>query len=113
MDDTVPGVFPDDELPEPMAGQRIGPYAIVREIGREGMGAVYLAIRADDEYQKEVAIKVVKRGMDTDLVLRRFREERQILANLVHPSIARSGGEGAPALHILVIESAGANRPLW
>ena len=101
--DTVPEVFPDESLPEPMAGRRIGPYAVVREIGRGGMGAVYLAVRADDEYKKEVAIKVVKRGMDTDVVLRRFREERQILANLAHPSIASllDGGtteEGQPYL---------------
>jgi non-specific serine/threonine protein kinase/serine/threonine-protein kinase len=86
--DTLPEPFPDESGPEPLAGLRVGPYEIVREIGRGGMGAVYLATRADDEYQKQVAIKVVKRGMDTDFVLRRFREERQILAHLVHPSIA-------------------------
>jgi eukaryotic-like serine/threonine-protein kinase len=69
-------------------GQRIGPYRLVREIGRGGMGIVYLATRDDEQYQHQVAIKLVKRGMDTDLVLRRFRNERQILANLTHAHIA-------------------------
>ncbi|HYP01817.1 MAG TPA: hypothetical protein VER76_16625, partial [Pyrinomonadaceae bacterium] len=58
---TQPTSFEDD----PMAGARIGAYKIVREIGRGGMGAVYLAVRADSAYQKRVAIKLVKRGMDT------------------------------------------------
>src|SRR5215469_9071308 len=72
-----------------LAGQRLGPYRVVREIGRGGMGAVYLATRDDDQYRKQVAIKVVKRGMDSAEVLGRFRHERQILANLDHPFIAR------------------------
>jgi tetratricopeptide (TPR) repeat protein len=71
------------------AGRRIGAYAIVREIGRGGMGAVYLAGRVDGEFEQRVAIKLIKRGMDTDLVLRQFRAERQILAKLAHPNIAR------------------------
>ena len=57
------------ELDAPMVGRRIGSYRMVREIGRGGMGAVYLAVRADDEYRKRVAIKLVKRGMDTDFIL--------------------------------------------
>src|SRR5579872_894949 len=76
-------------LEAPNALDRIGPYRVVKEIGRGGMGAVYLAVRDDDEYRKQVAIKVVKPGMDTDEVLGRFRHERQILANLDHPFIAR------------------------
>ncbi|MBI3949256.1 MAG: serine/threonine protein kinase [Acidobacteria bacterium] len=72
-----------------MAGGRIGVYEIIREIGKGGMGAVYLAARADEAFEKRVAIKVVKRDMDTDEVLRRFRTERQILARLEHPHIAR------------------------
>src|SRR4029077_14142682 len=71
------------------AGQIVGSYRILREIGRGGMGAVYLAERADDQYQKRVAIKLIKRGMDTDAVLRHFRKERQILASFDHPNIAR------------------------
>jgi len=62
---------------------------VEREIGRGGMGAVYLAQRADGQYEQNVAIKLIKRGMDTDLVLERFRAERQILASLDHSNIAR------------------------
>ena len=71
------------------AGHRVGAYEILREVGRGGMGAVYLARRADGAFKKEVAIKVLKRGTDTDEVLRRFHAEREILARLVHPNIAR------------------------
>ncbi len=70
-------------------GQRVGRYRIIREIGRGGMGAVYLAERADEQYKKQVAIKLIKRGMDTDAVLRQFWRERQILAGFDHPNIAR------------------------
>ncbi|HUF09394.1 MAG TPA: serine/threonine-protein kinase, partial [Rhodothermales bacterium] len=68
------------------------------EIGRGGMGAVYLAERADGQFSKQVALKLVKRGMDTDEILRRFRTERQILAGLEHPHIARlyDGGVTEP-----------------
>jgi non-specific serine/threonine protein kinase/serine/threonine-protein kinase len=68
---------------------RLGPYRVVREIGRGGMGTVYLAERDDGQFQQRVAIKVIKRGMDTDAVLRRFYAERQILARLQHPNITR------------------------
>src|SRR5436190_14956259 len=78
--------FMDDE--DPMLGRRLGAYRIEREIGRGGMGAVYEASRADNEFNKRAAIKLVKRGMDTDFILRRFRKERQILAALDHPHIA-------------------------
>ena len=75
--------------PDAVAGARIGAYEVVREIGRGGMGAVYLARRADEQFHKEVAIKILKRGTDTDEVLRRFQAEREILARLEHPNIAR------------------------
>ncbi|CAN5869937.1 hypothetical protein BH24GEM1_BH24GEM1_18460 [soil metagenome] len=86
-------------------GHRIGPYRIVREIGRGGMGTVYLAER-EDEFRKQVAIKLVKRGMDTDEVLLRFRYERQILAALEHPNIARlyDGGMADDGRPYLVME---------
>ncbi|MGI9086526.1 MAG: serine/threonine-protein kinase [Chthoniobacterales bacterium] len=74
--------------PSPM-GYRLGAWQIIRELGRGGMGAVYLAERADGEFEKRVAIKLLKRGTDTDEVLRRFRAERRILARLDHPNIAR------------------------
>lgn len=73
----------------PRTGWRIGAYAVERELGRGGMGTVFLAARADGQFDKEVAIKVLKRGMDTDEVLRRFAAERHILARLDHPNIAR------------------------
>jgi len=97
------GLEHDDSL---KADHRIGPYEIVRELGRGGMGAVYLAKRADDEYRQHVAIKLIRRGMDTDLVLRRFRTERQILAALEHPNIARllDGGTTEGGLPYLVME---------
>ncbi|PYK76407.1 MAG: hypothetical protein DME42_00180, partial [Verrucomicrobia bacterium] len=87
-------------------GQLIGAYRIVREIGRGGMGAVYLAERADEQYQKQVAIKLIKRGMDTDSVLRHFRNERQILASFDHPNIARlfDGGTTDDGLPYFVME---------
>ncbi len=74
---------------ESIVGRHVGPYRVVEEIGRGGMGAVYLARRADEQYESLVAVKVIKRGMDTDAVVRRFRRERQILANLQHPNVAR------------------------
>jgi hypothetical protein len=93
--------FADDQ--DPLIGRRLGAYEIVREIGRGGMGAVYEAVRVDREFQRRVAIKLVKRGMDTDFILRRFRKERQILAALDHPNIARllDGGHDRRWLAIL------------
>jgi len=85
--------FSDDSTQEAGAavatGELIGPYRVLRELGRGGMGAVYLAERADEQYEKRVAIKLIKRGMDTDSVLRHFGNERQILASFDHPNIAR------------------------
>ena len=80
----------------------IGPYRIRRELGRGGMGVVFLASRDDSAYEKDVAIKIVRAGFDGEL-LRRFQHERQILANLDHPNIARllDGGtteQGSPYL---------------
>jgi non-specific serine/threonine protein kinase/serine/threonine-protein kinase len=94
-----------EEAPE-AAGLRIGSYRVEREIGRGGMGAVYLAVRDDDEYRKEVAVKLVKRGMDADHVVRRFRNERQILAQLDHPGIAKllDGGTTEDGRPYLVME---------
>ena len=85
---------------------RIGPYRIVRELGRGGMGSVYLAERADAQFTMRVAIKLIKRGMDSDGVLQRFRHERQILAGLEHPNIARllDGGTTVEGLPYFVME---------
>ena len=98
-----------DEASAAIEGQRIGPYRIIRELGRGGMGAVYFAERADEAFNKQVAIKLIKRGMDTDAILRRFVMERQILASLDDPHIARllDGGttdDGAPFLVMEYVE---------
>jgi serine/threonine-protein kinase len=82
---------PDDES---IVGRHVGPYRIEREIGRGGMGAVYEALRADGEFQHRVAIKLIRSGLDTKFVFRRFRNERQILAALDHPNIGRLLGGG-------------------
>ena len=84
----------------------VGPYRIVREIGRGGMGSVYLAVRADDQYRMEVAIKMVATGRDHSRLIRRFLRERQILANLEHPHIARllDGGVTDRGVPYLVME---------
>jgi non-specific serine/threonine protein kinase/serine/threonine-protein kinase len=86
-------------------GKRVGHYRIVEELGRGGMGAVYLAHR-EDEFEKVVALKIIKRGMDSDDMLRRFRNERQILAQLDHPNIARllDGGTTDDGLPYFVME---------
>jgi eukaryotic-like serine/threonine-protein kinase len=86
--------------------QQIGSYKIIKEIGRGGMGAVYLATRADELFQKFVAIKLIKRGMDTDDVLRHFRNEQKILGNFDHPNIARllDGGSTKNGLPYFVME---------
>lgn len=73
----------------PRGGERVGAYVIVRELGHGGMGTVFLAERADGQFEKQVAIKILNRGADTAEILRRFRAERQILAGLDHPNIAR------------------------
>ena len=78
-----------DKFKSEPAGRRIGAYRIVREIGRGGMGRVFLAARADGQFEKQVAIKLLKRGTDTDEIVRRFSAERQILAQLEHQNIAR------------------------
>src|ERR1041384_6668362 len=94
------------EKKDPMLGRRLGSYRIEKEIGRGGMGAVYEASRADNEFNKRAAIKLVKRGMDTDFILRRFRKERQILAAADHPHTARllDGGTTEDGLPYFVME---------
>jgi len=94
-------------------GAAIGPYRLQEEVGRGGMGTVWRAERADGEFQQTVAVKLIKRGMDTNEVIRRFAQERQILSRLDHPNIARllDGGsteEGRPYLVMEFIEG----RPL-
>ena len=95
----------DPEPDELLTGQQIGSYQIREAVAEGGMGTVYRAVRASD-FQKQVAIKVIKRGMDTNFMLRRFRQERQILAGLDHPHVARllDGGATADGRPYLVME---------
>jgi eukaryotic-like serine/threonine-protein kinase len=96
-----------DELPAlPDRPERIGPYRILREIGRGGMGTVYLAERDDGHFRHQVALKVLRRGLDTDDIVRRFRGERQILASLNHANIGRvfDGGATDDGLPFFVME---------
>jgi eukaryotic-like serine/threonine-protein kinase len=94
-----------DENPD-MTGKRVGAFELLREIGQGGMGAVYLARRADGEFRQTVAVKLIKRGMDTDLILKRFRRERQIIASLDHPNITYflGGGSTEDGLPFFVME---------
>ena len=87
-------------------GDRIGPYRVVREIGHGGMGTVYEAAREDQQFDQRVAIKVVSGGLESAFVLDRFRRERQVLADLQHPNIARllDGGATAAGSPFFVME---------
>ena len=91
---------------QPMEGRRIGPYQLLHSLGKGGMGSVYAASRADQEYKKIVAIKLVTVGLGTEEMLRRFRNERQVLAGLDHPYIARllDGGSTDDGFPYLVME---------
>lgn len=87
-------------------GRRVGTYRIVRPLGRGGMGAVYLAVRDDDQFHKEVAIKTLKFELEGSSAVSRFRHERQILAHLEHPNIARllDGGTTEQGTPYIVLE---------
>ncbi len=89
-----------------MAGSRIGDYRLIREVAHGGMGAVYLGARADEAFQKFVAIKILRCGLDTEDFIQRFRTERQILATLDHPNIAHllDGGTTEDGLPYFVME---------
>lgn len=91
----------DQKLPA-----QIGKYRIVREIGRGGMGAVYEAVYETADFRQKVAVKVIKRGMDTEALVRRFRHEQKILASLEHPNIARflDGGVTSDGLPFYAME---------
>jgi len=96
------------ESQDAWTGRRMGPYRIERPIGRGGMGAVYLAVRDDDEFHKEVAIKTLKFELEGSSAVSRFRHERQILAHLEHPNIARllDGGTTEQGTPYIVLEYA-------
>jgi serine/threonine protein kinase/tetratricopeptide (TPR) repeat protein len=102
LEDTAHSLFQSENL----QGARLGAWRVTKEIGRGGMGTVYLACRDDDQFRKHVAIKVVAHGVDTAEMLNRFRHERQILAHLDHPFIARliDGGNTPQGSPFLVME---------
>ena len=83
------GLFPASPGRDAGRPRRVGSYDLFEEIGHGGMGVVYRAVRRDQGFEREVAVKLVKRGMDTDFILRRFESERRILAGLDHGNIAR------------------------
>jgi len=87
-------------------GRKIGHYTVVEQIGRGGMGEVFSAYRSDGQFEQKVAIKLVRTGADSAAVLQRFRNERQILAGLDHPNIARllDGGTNDDGVPFLVME---------
>lgn len=91
---------------ESLVGRTVGPYKVVREIGRGGMGTVYLAARVDGEFEQQVAIKTLRLGVSSAAISARFRQERQILAALQHPHIAGllDGGVTADGVPYLVLE---------
>jgi hypothetical protein len=91
---------------ERMEGRRIGPYEVLREIAEGGMGTVYLARRADGAFEMRVALKVLRPETASSEVLRRFQQEREILASLDHPNIARilDGGQTNEGLPFLAME---------
>ncbi len=95
-----------DEAAEDFIEREIGNYKITREIGHGGMGIVFEALRKSEDFAQTVALKLLKRGMDSDAMLRRFRHERQILASLEHPNIARllDGGKTADGLPFFAME---------
>jgi non-specific serine/threonine protein kinase/serine/threonine-protein kinase len=87
-------------------GRRVGPYSVVEQIGSGGMGEVYRAVRADDQYEKVVALKFVRAGQYSSDVLTRFKKERQILAGIDHPNLAKllDGGTSDEGMPYFVME---------
>ncbi len=96
---------PRDPIPD-RSGERVGPYRLIERIGAGGMATVYLAERVDGQWSQLVAVKVIRRGLDTEDIVRRFIAERQILSSLQHPNIARllDGGSTEEGLPFLVME---------
>jgi predicted Ser/Thr protein kinase len=102
-----PGGVPGTGNPSPAPSSYfIGPYRLVRELGRGGMGVVYLALRDDGAFRKQVALKLLLRDMVNDEFIQRFKQERQVLAALDHPNIARilDGGDAPDGMPYYVME---------
>lgn len=105
-DEVAAGESGVHDAAQSLEGERLGPYRIMRKLGSGGMGDVYLAERADEEYQQQVAIKLVRSGVFSKQIQGRLRMERQILATLQHPNIARllDGGRAPDGTPYLVME---------
>ena len=96
----------DEDTAEDLSGQRVNVWLLVKRLARGGLATVYLAKRADGAFEQTVAFKVLRRGLDTDDLIARFRAERQMLSSLDHPSIARilDGGALEDGRPYLVLE---------
>ena len=96
----------DRAVPADFADMVVGPYRLIDEIGRGGMGTVLRGERIDGEFSQEVAVKLLHRGLDSDFIVKRFRHERQILASFEHPFIARllDGGTTSDGIPYFVME---------
>ncbi len=100
-------IFSDEtDAPHPLIGQHIGAYLIEGEIGIGGMGIVFIGKRDDKEFEQKVAIKILKQGLTSEYLVKRFQNERQTLANLQHPNIAKlfDGGKTEEGLPYLIME---------
>ncbi len=100
------GQSPTKTMAPQRNAQMIGPYRVLRELGKGGMGVVYLAVRDDGAFRKNVAIKLLRGDAVTPEFVERFRNERQVLANLDHPNIARilDGGDTTEGMPFYVME---------
>ena len=105
--DVAAGDFVQDISFTSWVGRRLGPYQIINKIGEGGMGTVFRAKRVDGLYDKDVAIKIIRHGLDTSFFVERFRNESRILASLEHPNIARllDGGITEEGLPYVVLEN--------
>ncbi|MEM6784885.1 MAG: serine/threonine-protein kinase [Bacteroidota bacterium] len=112
LQEMADAAFVQDEDGDDLIGTTVGSYRLVQRLGRGGMGTVYAAERADGAFRQRVALKLIRRGLDTDDLVQRFRAERQILASLSHKNIARlldggstgSGSDGRTARPFLAME---------
>src|SRR5215204_4436025 len=95
-----------EETADFLAGKQVENYVISERIGTGGMGAVYLARRVNSDFKQKVALKIIKRGMDSEAITRRFAGERKILSRLAHPNIAQllDGGISSEGLPFFVME---------
>ncbi|HQU84991.1 MAG TPA: serine/threonine-protein kinase, partial [Pyrinomonadaceae bacterium] len=98
--------FAEDDTEDVFIGKQIEDYLILERIGAGGMGAVYLAERLHSDFKQKVALKIIKRGMDSEAILKRFARERRILSTLKHPNIAQllDGGISKEGLPFFVME---------